>query len=186
MQAYQQAAMQGVAHWQSSKTVEHYTPLVYVEAARDVMGGIDLDPASNEFVNDDIVHANKYYSVKDNGLRWPWQGRVWLNPPYGRTQGRSSVDVWAGKLVGEFTGGRTTQAVFLCGVRHSELDNVQALMALDSAMVCITDHRIAFLDVRGSPQQSPPGNNLFVYLGENGDRFAHEFARFGIVLRRFV
>jgi hypothetical protein len=27
--------------------------------------------------------AKKHYTIKDNGLRKPWAGYVWLNPPYG-------------------------------------------------------------------------------------------------------
>lgn len=36
---------------QDSGDVEYYTPAQIVEAARVVLGGIDLDPASSEAVN---------------------------------------------------------------------------------------------------------------------------------------
>jgi hypothetical protein len=60
-----------------------HSPPEIVEAARAAMGSIDLDPASCAAANA-IIHAEKFYTVKDDGLRQPWFGRVWLNPPYGR------------------------------------------------------------------------------------------------------
>ncbi len=43
----------------------------------------DLDPASP--LNGPVpwVPAERFYSPVDNGLMQPWEGSVWLNPPYG-------------------------------------------------------------------------------------------------------
>ena len=49
------------------------------------MGGLDLDPASEEKFNK-VVQAPKYYSWEErqeDGLVLPWAGKVWLNPPGG-------------------------------------------------------------------------------------------------------
>lgn len=46
------------------------------------LGDFDLDPCAP--VNRPWDMAKKHYTVQDNGLHLPWEGRVWLNPPYGR------------------------------------------------------------------------------------------------------
>ena len=76
-----------VAHWRWSRSEmnrhEWYTPNAVVEAAREAMGAIDLDPASCAEANE-IVRAGAFYSRADNALARPWYGKVWLNPPFGR------------------------------------------------------------------------------------------------------
>ena len=65
----------------SSASVEHYTPVDIVEAAREALGGvIDLDPASNAFANE-VVRAKRYFDAEANGLTAAWRGKVFLNPP---------------------------------------------------------------------------------------------------------
>lgn len=43
----------------------------------------DLDPASPMSGPVPWVPAERFYSPRENGLVMPWDGRVWLNPPYG-------------------------------------------------------------------------------------------------------
>ena len=55
---------------------EHYTP----QWIFDQLGVVfDLDVASS---GQDFVPALKRYTKEDDGLSQPWQGLVWMNPPY--------------------------------------------------------------------------------------------------------
>jgi DNA N-6-adenine-methyltransferase (Dam) len=60
---------------------EWYTPPHIIEAARRVLGTIDLDPASCREAQE-CVHATQFFTTTDDGLQQTWRGRVWLNPPY--------------------------------------------------------------------------------------------------------
>lgn len=98
----------------SSVTVEHYSPLELIEAARDVMGGdIHLDPATTYSVNKHNVKAHDYFTKDNDGLSRNWWGCVWLNPPGGRVGNKSSAAIWWNKLVTEYLEGRVQQAIFL-------------------------------------------------------------------------
>lgn len=50
------------------------------------LGAFDLDPCAPAKRPWDI--AAKHYTIFENGLVQPWQGRVFLNPPYGRETGK--------------------------------------------------------------------------------------------------
>lgn len=46
------------------------------------LGKFDLDPCSP--INRPWPTAGQHFTVMDNGLQQPWNGRVWCNPPFGR------------------------------------------------------------------------------------------------------
>lgn len=64
------------------RTDEWLTPPEIIRA----LGTFDLDPCSP--VNRPWNTARKHYTVEDDGLSRIWEGRVWLNPPYGPETGR--------------------------------------------------------------------------------------------------
>src|SRR5690348_6054415 len=100
-------------HIVSSKTAEWFTPGHYIEAAREVLGDIDLDPASCELANR-TVRATRFFDAAQDGLRQQWHGRIFMNPPYRRDgiQGR-----FVAKLITEYRDGRCTEAIILTGTR---------------------------------------------------------------------
>lgn len=61
------------------ETSEWYTPPGVFEAL-----GVefDLDPCAPPG-GLPWIPAKRSLSFKDDGLRAPWEGRIWLNPPYG-------------------------------------------------------------------------------------------------------
>lgn len=61
------------------------------------LGAFDLDPCAA--VGQPWKTAGKMLTVKDDGLAHEWEGRVWLNPPYGR-----STAVWLERLAQHGTG----------------------------------------------------------------------------------
>lgn len=48
------------------------------------LGAFDLDPCAPDILSRPWPTAISHYSKSDDGLRQPWFGRVWCNPPFGR------------------------------------------------------------------------------------------------------
>lgn len=177
----------------SSASNEHYTPVDIIEAARSVMGGIDLDPATTASVNHAIVKAETFYTKEGDGLSNPWHGRVWLNPPGGRIRNRSSAAVWWQKLAHEYWCGTTTslggvtEAIFL-GFSTEVLATTQrGFDWVGDFPFCIPCKRIQFLQERDGvfvPGESPTHSNIIVYLPRDAnsvERFRDAFEPFGRV-----
>lgn len=80
----------GIGGHQSAKaiSVEYYTPPEIVHA----LGEFDLDPCY-PIMPLPWQTAKKVYTKEDDGLLMPWDGRVWLNPPYGR-----ELATWVNKM----------------------------------------------------------------------------------------
>lgn len=159
-----------------SMSVEWFTPAAYVEAAREVLGRIDLDPASCEAANR-TVQARAYFSAEDDGLAQDWHGRVFCNPPYSGEAGK-----FAAKLIGEYQAGRVSAGILLV---NAQATPNQWFAPLWDWPICFTDHRVAFLPGNGQPTSHPTFGACFVYVGPDPARFAEVFSRFGAVVRRW-
>ena len=153
---------------------EWYTPAEYVEAAREVLGTFDLDPASSDAAQR-TVRAARYFTKADDGLAHPWPGRVWLNPPYSQPDiGRFVV-----KLVEEYHAGRMTAAILLT---HNYTDNAWFHHAARAAvLVCFTRGRIAFVHASGA-SASPTQGQAFFYYGTDPGAFRRRFADVGLLM----
>lgn len=185
----------------SAATPEWYTPADYVEAARTVMGGIDLDPASCAQANR-TVGAGTWYGKEEDGLRSTarWFGRVFLNPPGAvtekyydelkkkwrtRTVEPSLVRPFWERLCREWRAGTVTRAIWI----GYSLEQLQVLQSspdspLDFAL-CFPRSRIAFDSESGA--KTPTHGQYIAYLpslklgpGSDG-HFALVFEQFGKV-----
>lgn len=158
---------------QQSLSNEHYTPAKYVEAARAVLGGIDLDPASCVEANA-TVQATEFYDASTDGLRRPWAGRIWLNPPYGGLSGP-----FVAKLADDYAAGKVSAAVILVNAHCTDTTWFRPLW---DGCLCFTDHRINFegdKDRSGSTHGS-----VFAYFGPDRAAFVDAFSQFGFVVAR--
>jgi len=150
---------------------EWYTPSKYIEAAREVMGSIDLDPASCELANQ-VVKAAKYYTKEDNGLMHPWYGNVWLNPPFGKTEGWkcSNLEAFTRRLVCFYATNVIRQAIYLVPVDTS----TKWYHLLFAYPICFPQGRISFSDKKGNGQYPMS----FIYFGPNEQKFIEVFSKF--------
>lgn len=152
---------------------EWYTPVEYIEAARTVLGEIDLDPASCEAANE-TVQAARFFSKEDDALTQAWHGRIWLNPPYSRPL----INHFVAKLISEYETGNVTEAVILT---NNSSDTGWFHDLLSRYPACFTRGRVQFwrpdADVFGARQ----GQTLF-YLGDDFEAFRFAFSGFGQVV----
>lgn len=159
----------------SSETNEYYTPAEYLQAVREVMGSIDLDPASCETAQR-TVKAGTFFTEADDGLRQDWYGKVWLNPPYGTTGNESNQGIWGQRLAREYREGRVTEAILLvkAAVGYNWFEELG-----DHWPVCFARERISFIRVNGNSNGRSKQGTAFFYFGPNVEKFREVFGRFG-------
>lgn len=149
---------------------EWYTPAEYIHAAREVMGGIDLDPASTHEANT-IVQAERFYTIADDGLTQDWYGRVWLNPPYSQPL----IGRFAEKIADQYVRDSIEQACVL--VNNATETEWFIHMASVANAFCFPKTRIRFWapDKIASPLQG----QAVMYFGEHYLDFTRVFRQFG-------
>ena len=152
---------------------EWYTPVHIIGKARQVMGGIDLDPATCE-VAQGVVKAAVYYDKEIDGLNQQWFGRVWLNPP------RSRAQEFIDHLENEIAGERIEQATTI--IFNATETRYWQLLGEICGLVGIPDKRIRYWRAEGKAISPEQGSNIF-YYGPRQSLFAAYFGPLGQIWR---
>jgi hypothetical protein len=122
-------------------TSDWYTPPEIFEALGLVF---DLDPCSPG-PGLCFVPAKRMYTEADDGLRQPWSGIVWLNPPFG---GRRGQVPWLRKF---FTHG---DGIALCAARTSA-DWFHEVVVPNAQLLCFPNGKTKFHRPDGTVGKEP-------------------------------
>jgi len=155
----------------SSARNEWQTPQSIIEHAVTALGSIDLDPCSTSKY-DARVPAKWHFTAEDNSLAQHWEGRVWLNPPYGR-----AITPWIEKLHTEYESGGVTAAVVLVPART----DTRWWQELADYPYCALRGRVQFVREDTGKKGHPSFPSAAVYLGPQLSRFATAFADIGTI-----
>lgn len=177
----------------SCSTSELFTPLEYVDATREVMGEISLDPACSRRAAT-WVEPESHFDGKTratNGLTVDWFGRVLANPPSRAlidgeltAKGMGPKLFWR-KLIEEWQAERIEEAIWI-GYSLEQLLSLQRsgteVYPFDFP-VCIPRSRMKFVNATTlEPEKQPTHGNYIPYIGEDVDLFVEVFSRFGKIV----
>lgn len=129
------------------------TPPTIVES----LGEFDLDPCG---APQHLLAKHTYLLENgDDGLRDPWYGRVWMNPPYGRT-----MRVWVERLVSHGKG--TCLIPVATGTKLW-----QEVVWREASAIHFYRHRVKFLrrDGKDDDMVSPQASALVAFGDSDAD-----------------
>ncbi len=163
----------------SSKDVEWYTPDSILERVRNVLGQIDLDPASSAEANVK-VQATQYFTSNDDGLSRPWStnghpSSIFVNPPFGKLNGRSQQALWTQHLIEEFEAGRVAQAILLVNAATG----ARWFQPLWRYTICFVSKRINFVHHSSRSGSRSNHASVLVYLGSRNTDFVEKMGDLG-------
>ncbi len=158
------------------------TPLKYVRAVREVLGGtIALDPCSNQF---SVVRATIEYRLPEHdGLRNSWRfPTIYVNPPYGADRERgTTIKHWLRRcaLAHEEYG---SEILALVPVATNTKHWKDYVFGVADAVAFLYDTRLKFLVDGKDGGKGAPMSCAMVYWGEHVHRFEKVFLQHGAVV----
>ena len=188
---------------QTSGEVEWYTDPAIIEMAREVMGGIQLDPATSEAANR-IVKAQDFFYEEHDGLSREWNASsMWMNHPFGiaeracdpkitgrpcrkvicgkrrhhRQKDYGGNEAWIRKLVDSWASGQVHRAICICFASMSE-EWFRPLLAFPQ---CFPHGRVNYFRPDGTKVEGVTKGSVVTYLGPDTARFARVFSALGTI-----
>jgi ParB family chromosome partitioning protein len=153
---------------------DYYTPQEVIDCTRELFGKIDLDPASHAFANR-RVKAARFFSVNDNGLEQPWEGRIWCNPPF------SKYRDWVPKIIKELGSKRVIELCFFASMHATTAYYFSRVLDIAQAL-CIIRGRLPHGGI-GEGKSPDRGHGVF-YIGPQVELFLSVFSRIGSVWKK--
>lgn len=117
------------------------------------LGEFDLDPCSP--INRPWETAKKHYTIEDNGLNQKWEGRVWLNPPYGNT-----MNLWLNKMANHKNGIALT-------FNRSETEQFFRYVWYKADAILFIKGRLRFYHITGERGGTAGTGSVLIAYGEN-------------------
>ena len=154
---------------------EWYTPTEFIDAARNVMGTIDLDPASC-IEAQSTINAAHFFTKDDDGLSMGWFGNVWLNPPYSNPL----INQFVEKLIDEYESERINSAIILT---NNSSDTKWFHLLLSRYPACFIRGRVHFWRQNHDTFGARQGQTIF-YLGKDILKFETHFSGLGQVVMK--
>lgn len=153
-----------------NKNDEWYTPNLILEKVREVLGTIDVDPASSAIAQE-VVRAKEFYTEEDNGLDFEWEGSVWCNPPYSNVL----LKKFTNEFVKQYETGIIKEGIILTNSGTDTLWN----QTLAPYLQAYTLGRISFRKPDGTETGKGGRGQVFTYVGKNPSKFIEVFTREG-------
>lgn len=126
----------------------------------DALGEFDLDPCATISMPE-WVGAKTFLTENENGMERAWTGRVFMNPPYGRSWAKVyKIDDWMNKLS---THGNGIALVF--ARMDTRWWNKHVWSRADA--VLFLHKRVCFCDEQGRPSGAGIMTSALVAYGEN-------------------
>jgi len=163
----------------NSDSQDWCTPPKYVNAVRNFLGEIHLDPCSNE---NSIVNAQiEYIYPKNDGLKDSWNfPTIYVNPPYGfDKQNKTSIKDWIARCANAHKN-YGSEVLALIPVAVNTRHWKQYIFPEANSICFLADTRLRF--VNGGNDKGAPMACAMVYWGKNEKRFYEHFSKFGAVV----
>lgn len=152
-----------------NKNNEWYTPADILDRVREVIGTINLDPATCEEAQK-TVQAEKWYTEEDDGLIQSWTAdSLWCNPPYSA----KLIKGFTNKFRTSFEDGEFKEGIMLTNSGTDTLWNKN----LHGFVQVYTLGRISFVKPGGIVDGPGGRGSVFTYAGNNPMKFIEVFTR---------
>jgi len=165
-----------------SKKKDWQTPQKYVDAVKEVFGGIiHLDPCSSEH---SIVGAKVEYMLPDrDGLSEFWNyPTIYVNPPYGNdTERGTRIIDWLRKCE-EANRVFESEIIALIPVATNTAHWKEYVYGKATAICFLYDTRLKFLVDGKDEGKGAPMSCAVIYWGKNFKRFFDVFIKYGAVM----